>query len=122
MNVTMDIPVILNRVNIDDVYEGDFKERRSMVWTLDFTLKGYLYGPVKSSKIIKFANTEFFVVKDFASANSSDPVASFVQVQPGLTVDGEPTSNAALSIPVADIVATDDYGYVTFVTERDYGQ
>lgn len=121
MNVTMDIPVILNRVNLDDVYEGDFKERRSMVWTLDFTLKGYLYGPVKSTKVIKFANTEFFVVKDILGASANNPVASYVQVQPGLTANGQPTSNAALSIPVADIIATDDFGYVTTVTEQDYG-
>jgi hypothetical protein len=123
MNVTMDIPVVLNRVNLDDVYEGDFKERRSMVWTLDFTLKGYLYGPVKSTKIIKFANTEFFIAKDDPiTANSSNPVAAFIQIRPGLMANGAPTSNAALSIPVANIVATDDFGYVTTITERDYGQ
>ena len=122
MNVTMDIPVVLNRVNLEDVYEGDFKERRSMVWNLDFTLKGYLYGPVKKSKVIKFANTEFFVVKDDIVANTSNPVVSYIQVQPGLTANGQPTSNSSLSIPVANIVATDDYGYVTNITERDYGQ
>lgn len=122
MEVTMDIPVVLNRVQLDDVYEGDFKERRSMIWTIDFTMKAYLYGPVKSTKIIKFANTEFFVINGPMVANSSNPVASFIQIQPGLTANGEPTSNAALSIPVADIVATDDFGYVTTITEQDYGQ
>jgi len=122
MNVTMDIPVILNRVNLEDVYEGDFKERRTKVWNLDFTLKGYLYGPVKKTKVIKFANTEFFVVKDDIVANTSNPVVSYIQVQPGLTANGKPTSNSSLSIPVANIVATDDYGYVTSITERDYGQ
>lgn len=123
MNVTMDIPVILNRVDIEDVYEGDFKQRRTLMWTLDFTLKGYLYGPVKSKKIIKFANTEFFVVSgDNVVADNTIPVAAFIQIQPGLTANGQPTSNAALSIPVADIVATDDFGYVTTITEQDYGQ
>jgi len=122
MNVTMDIPVVLNRVNLEDVYEGDFKERRSMVWNLDFTMKAYLYGPVKTSKVIKFSNTEFFVVKGDIVANTSNPVVSYIQVQPGLTANGKPTSNSSLSIPVANIVATDDFGYVTNITERDYGQ
>ena len=122
MSVTMDIPVVLNRVNLEDVYEGDFKERRSMVWTLEFTMKAYLYGPVKTSKIIKFSNTEFFIIKDINSANTSNPVAVYVQIQPGLTANGQPTSNSSLSIPVANIVATDDFGYVTSITERDYGQ
>ena len=122
MNVTMDIPVVLNRVNLEDVYEGDFKERRSMVWNLDFTMKAYLYGPVKTSKVIKFSNTEFFVVKGDIVANTSNPVVSYIQVQPGLTANGKPTSNSSLSIPVANIVATDDFGYVTNITERDYGK
>jgi hypothetical protein len=123
MNVTMDIPVILNRVEIEDVYEGSFKDRRSLIWTLDFTLKGYLYGPVKTKKVIKFSNTEFFIVKtENITADNTIPVAAFIQIQPGLTANGQPTSNAALSIPVADIVATDDFGYVTTITEQDYGQ
>jgi hypothetical protein len=122
MNVNMDIPVILNRVNLEDVYEGDFKERRSLVWTLDFTMKGYLYGPVKSKKIIKFSNTEFFVVKGDMVANTTNPSVSFIQIQPGLTANGQPTSNSSLSIPVANIVATDDFGYVTNITEQDYGK
>ena len=122
MNVIMDIPVVLNNVNLDDVYEGDFDKRRSLVWTLDFTLKGYIYGPVKTSKVIKYANTEFFMTTaEPITANTSIPVASFVQVQPGLLANGSPTSNSSLSIPVSDIIATDDFGFVTTTTEADYG-
>ena len=122
MNVIMDIPVVLNNVNLDDVYEGDFDKRRSLVWTLNFTLKGYIYGPVKTSKVIKYANTEFFMTtSEPITANTSIPVASFVQVQPGLLANGSPTSNSSLSIPVSDIIATDDFGFVTTTTEADYG-
>ena len=121
MGINMDIPVVLNRVNMEDSYEGDFRERRAMMYTLDFTLKGYFYGPVKNKKVIKFANTEFFTPDvadgELATAvGNSDPVA-WVQVQPGLTANGQPTSNAALSIAVANIVATDDFGFVTTTTE-----
>jgi len=122
MNVNMDIPVVLNRVNLEDVYEGDFKERRSLVWTLDFTMKGYLYGPVKSKKIIKFSNTEFFVVKGDMVANTTNPAVAYIQIQPGLTANGQPTSNSSFSIPVVNIVATDDFGYVTNIMEQDYGK
>jgi hypothetical protein len=123
MNVTMDIPVVLNRVELDDVYDGDFKTRRSLVWNLDFTLKGYIYGPVKTTNIIKFTNTEFFVatgsnIQD--AVGNTTPIA-YVQIQPGLMANGHPTSNASLSIPVANIVATDTFGYVTTITEKDYG-
>lgn len=141
MGVTADIPVVLNTVTLDDVYEGDFKERRSLVWTLDFTLKGYLYGPIKTQKVVKFTNTQFFTANSsvFAQIFSSNtglfiantaqvaeavnavPAAAYIQIRPGLTANGQPTSNAALSIPVADIIATDDFGYITTITEQDYG-
>ena len=116
MNVTMDIPVILNNVSLEDVYDGEFDKRRSLIWNLDFTLKGYIYGPVKSTKIIKFANTEFFVATD-DNIRSANVASAYVQVQPGLTANGKPTSNASLSIPVANIIATDTFGYVTSITE-----
>ena len=117
MNVTMDIPVVLNNVNLEDVYDGQFEARRSLVWNLDFTLKGYIYGPVKSTKVIKFTNTEFFVATNNNIKSANTPTA-WVQVQPGLTANGKPTSNASLSIPVANIIATDTFGYVTNITEK----
>jgi hypothetical protein len=107
MDIKHDIPVVLNRVNLDDVYEGEFTERRSMIWTLDFTLKGYLYGPVKSTKVIKYSITNLYDEVD----RTADPVAK-IDIQPGLLANGSPTSNSSLSIPVDQILATDDFGFV----------
>lgn len=121
MGIKQDIPIILNRVNLDDVYDGEFATRRSMVWTLDFTLKGYLYGPVKTTKVIKYANTQFFV-PDIAdgqlpyAVGNSEVVAS-ISIQPGLTANGQPTSNSSLSIPVSEILATDDFGFVIDIVD-----
>lgn len=121
MGIKQDIPIILNRVSLDDVYDGEFTTRRSMIWTLDFTLKGYLYGPVKTTRVIKYANTQFFV-PDVATGQlpsavgNSSPVA-YIQIQPGLLANGSPTSNSSLSIPVADIIASDDFGFVIDITD-----
>lgn len=112
MNIKHDIPVILNRVNLDDVYEGEFTERRSMVWTLDFTLKGYLYGPVKTTKVIKYAIHPMYDRID----RTADPVAQ-INLQPGLLANGSPTSNSSLSIPVNEILATDDFGFVITIDD-----
>jgi len=117
MDVTMDIPVVLNNVGIDDVYDGQFETRRSFVWNLDFTLKGYIYGPIKTSNVIKFSNTEFFVATS-NNIQAANIAVAYVQIQPGLTANGKPTSNASLSIPVANIIATDTFGYVTSITEK----
>ena len=53
MGIKRDIPIILNSVNYEDNYRGDFGERRAIIYTLGFTSKFYLYGPVTSAKVIK---------------------------------------------------------------------
>jgi len=112
MDIKHDIPVILNRVNLDDVYEGEFEQRRLMVWTLDFTLKGYLYGPVKTPKIIKYVITPLYNEID----READPVAQ-INIQPGLLANGSPTSNSSLSVPVDEILATDHFGFVVTIED-----
>lgn len=53
MGVKKDIPVILNSITYADDYQGNFTTRRAIIYTIDFTCKFYLYGPVTSSKVIK---------------------------------------------------------------------
>jgi hypothetical protein len=115
MGINMDIPVVLESINIEDTYDGDFDTRRALIWTLDFTLKGYIYGPVKKSGIIKFANTNFYVppVEDgqLARAVGITTPSERITVRPGLLANGSPTSNATASIPLSEIEANDDFGY-----------
>lgn len=120
MGVNMDIPVVLNNVDIEDSYDGDFKDRRALIWTLDFTLKGYIYGPIKKSGIIKFANTSFYIpesnIVDLASAVGVSTPNDRVTVAPGLDANGNPTSNAQLTIDRNLIEADDDFGFVTNIS------
>ena len=44
-----DIPIILDSINFQDDYEGDFSTRRALIYTLNFTAKTYLFGPVAES-------------------------------------------------------------------------
>ena len=53
MGIKRDVPIILNSINYEDSYRGDFNERRAIIYTLNFTCKFYLYGPVTSDKVIK---------------------------------------------------------------------
>ena len=118
MEVTMDIPVILNNISMEDTYDGDFKERRALIWTLNFTLKGYIYGPVKKGAIIKFANTSFYIpeVVTLSDAVGVTTPSDRVTVSPGLDANGNPTSNASISIDRTLIEATDDFGFVTNIS------
>ena len=53
MGIKRDVPIILNSIAYEDNYQGDFTTRRALIYTLSFTAKFYLYGPVSSSKVIK---------------------------------------------------------------------
>jgi hypothetical protein len=53
MSIKRDVPIILNSIGYEDSYDGDFTSRRALIYTLSFTAKFYLYGPVTSSKVIK---------------------------------------------------------------------
>ena len=53
MGIKRDGPIVLNSIGYEDSYEGDFTSRRALIYTLSFTAKFYLYGPVTSSKVIK---------------------------------------------------------------------
>ena len=53
MGITRDVPIVLNSIGYEDSYDGDFTTRRALIYTLSFTTKFYLYGPVTSAKVIK---------------------------------------------------------------------
>ena len=53
MGIKRDVPIILNNINYEDSYSGDFESRRAVIYTLNFTAKTYLYGPASTQKVIK---------------------------------------------------------------------
>jgi hypothetical protein len=116
-NITIDVPTVLNNVSIEDTYEGNFETRRALIYTFEFTVKAYFYGPVRRQGVIKRAQVDFGIV----SSNSSSKItlediaqtgrSSRVVVQPGLLANGSPTSNSSASISYNLIDADDDYGF-----------
>jgi hypothetical protein len=114
-----DIPIILNSITSQDEYEGSFEQRRALIWTLSFTMKGYLYGPTKKSKLIKLAETTFRLPEDVEAGNTDNTANTIVVAsRPGLTANGQPTTNTALSISYEDIKSTDNYSIINTITEN----
>jgi hypothetical protein len=114
-----DIPIILNSITSQDQYEGSFEQRRALIWTLSFTMKGYLYGPTKKSKLIKLAETTFRLPEDVETGNTDNTANTIVVAsRPGLTANGQPTTNTALSISYEDIKSTDNYSIINTITEN----
>jgi hypothetical protein len=48
----VDVPIILNSANSEHDYEGTFDDTRTLMWTLEFTMKANIYSPIKTSGII----------------------------------------------------------------------
>ena len=130
MNWKQDIPIVLNGVSMQDTYDGDFETRRALIHTLNFTLKGYLWGPLRKTGIIKTANvmthvdtstvyanqhpsnTVFANVNVTNSSSSGYYIHSRTTTTPGLLANGSPTSNADASVGIANIDEDDDYGFI----------
>ena len=68
MNETKDVPVVLNSIDYEDTYEGEFATRRAIIYTLSFTAKTYLYGPITESKIIKKTITDMYANTNVGTA------------------------------------------------------
>ena len=122
--IILDVPLLLNSVQNQDNWEGSIGDRRYMVWTLNFTMKGQLFGPIAKSKIIKKATTNIAfnsnVSTDLTTSYNDRRVDEIVTVTPGLTVNGTPTSNSAESIDYSLIDWNDDYGYVVDIQLGSY--
>lgn len=55
MGIVSDMPITLNDISMQDDYEGDFTTRRTLIYTLNFSLKTRFYGPVSQQGLIKTA-------------------------------------------------------------------
>jgi hypothetical protein len=177
MGIEMDIPVILKSIDYQDTYDGSFNDRYAIIWSLQFVLKGYIFGPISTQGIIKNVEINFHNIGDtisfsgnlingsnvvyttqttglnvgstlasntpgllsnttitainssaislnnkYTGANTSNailqsyavsPIAEYVTIKPGLDANGNPTSNASISLPVSQISANSNYGFIT---------
>ena len=64
MSEVRDVPVILNSVSMEDMYTGGFEERRVIEYTLEFTMKLYMFGPVYTGDVIKSV-----IERDYINSN-----------------------------------------------------
>ena len=114
MALKVDVPIILNTTSMQDTYEGDYINRRAIVWTLGFTMKAQLFGPIKKSGVIKQAATNFLTTfaDPIEDAIGTVPINERVVITPGLLANGSPTTDPALTIDKSQIKATDNYDFI----------
>ena len=94
LDIKRDIPIILNSVNYEDTYNGEFTQRRAVIYTLSFTAKTYLYGPMTNQGVIKTVQSDL--------GADTDPVLARDE---RIVITPNPTT--------AD--ADDDFGFTTTI-------
>lgn len=109
LGISMDVPVVFNDVSTEDTYEGDFSTRRALIHTLNFTVKGYLFGPVRTQGVIKRAITTTSIE---TTDGTSSRLSSITTTTPGLTANSTPTSDSNITLPPEQIDSDDDFGYI----------
>lgn len=57
MGYKFDVPTVLTSVNLQDDYDGPFEQRRVVVYTLQFTMKTQMFGPVTEGEVIRTVTT-----------------------------------------------------------------
>lgn len=130
LNQSYDMPIFLNDVSSVDTYEGDFTNRRALIWTLQFTMQGWFFGPTTSGgKIIKQINTTLFVpdkfmtISDAFSSGFGEDIE--IIVTPGETANGQPVNwygkstanNRPTTVSANTILSTSNYGFMVDFTE-----
>ena len=93
-----DIPVILENITMQDDYEGDFESRRVLLYTLRFTAKTYLFGPVTdaSKDIITKSTVNYLTGTD--TSNSTRNLTYSVVPRAIQNYDGTVLTNLASDI------------------------
>ena len=102
LDIKRDIPIVLNSVNYEDTYSGDFSQRRAVIYTLGFTAKTYLFGPASTQKVIKETQTDLYTDTD--TTNKAREMR--------IVITPNPTT--------AD--ADDDFGFTTTITDHTDGK
>ena len=70
MGLSIDIPIIIQSATSEDSYEGEFSARRTIIWTISFMMKGFIYPDIKTGQsIIKTIEVAF---KEVSEASPSD--------------------------------------------------
>ncbi len=107
INKKIDVPIYLNSVSTEEDYEGDFETRRSIVFTLNFTMKTHLFGAEKNYKEIRVVQAGIWNGEMF-----SDTFVGGISYAPGNTTDTPNYANSLVGIcgPSGASSNANDYG------------
>jgi hypothetical protein len=106
INEKRDIPIVLENITMQDDYEGDFTSRRVLVYTLRFTAKTYLFGPVSSATKDIIKKTTISYIAGGVTATPTREVVYTTEPRAIKNYTGTILTNITKDIAAEDILIT----------------
>jgi len=117
-----DIPIVLENITMQDDYEGDFMTRRVLLYTLRFTAKTFLFGPVTTATkdIIKTTKISYIVGTD--PTNTSRVLAYTAQPRAIKNYTGTIITTLTKDVTTTDtLITVDNAASISANTYLDIG-
>jgi hypothetical protein len=73
-----DIKFTLDNISMTDNYEGNFEDRRALIWTLKFTAKTYMFLPVSSDAVEASIINKVSI--GFAAGSDSSTISNDIRI------------------------------------------
>ena len=73
-----DIKFTLDNISMTDNYEGNFEDRRALIWTLEFTAKTYMFLPISSDSIESSIINKVSI--GFAAGDNSSTISNDIRI------------------------------------------
>lgn len=122
-----DIPIILEGISMSDDYEGDFSTRRSLVYTLNFTAKTSLFGPISDSSdnLIKKVQVDYYTNTETRNASRQlrytvEPRAIKDYNNDATTILAQEINDSITQFNISDASALQENTYIMINEESMY--
>lgn len=102
-DITEDVPIALIGVSFSDDYEGAVETRRTIIYTLDFSMNVNFYGPVRPQSVITQIDAKLFDME--AGLSDSDIQLETITVTPtpeGVTADSDYSFSTVIDLSFDD--------------------
>jgi hypothetical protein len=88
MDHNISVPIVLGTPSKEDNYSGNFATtRQTIVWTIPFTMKSWLYGPTNTQGIIREVQIDFHIPEDMDDLNDVPRIARILTVPDPIGAD-----------------------------------
>jgi hypothetical protein len=108
-----DIRFNLDNISISDNYEGNFEDRRALIWTLKFTAKIYMFLPVSTDSIESSIINKVSI--GFAAGSDSTTISNDITIITEPSAIRNYTGTVVTNVST-DITPTDNFVGVTDIT------